>query len=115
MLEHFRDCIPAEVVYSEYILAHKGELLLSHIAERWVNTVNEAATLADKYILAHKGKLGRSCVPEVHATSTNVGRCAKMVWSASTKPNHYSHSGGFDEFCKYFPGKRINLRRQYIC
>ena len=83
VLEQFRDCLPSEVA--------------THIDERGVKTVHEAAILADEYIMARKGKLGRSRVPDVQAK--NIGRSAKMSWSGSAKPNR--SSGGFVDVCNY--------------
>ena len=85
VLEQFKDSLPSEVA--------------THIDERGVKTVNEAAILADKYIMARKGKLGRSRIPDVQAK--NIGRSAKMSWSESAKPNRISRSGGFDDVCNY--------------
>lgn len=85
ILEQFIDCVPPEVA--------------THIIERGISTVSEAATVADEYILAHKGKSRRD-YPTGFGTvgSSNPSRFSKFE---SPKPSNFSKSRNYDSLCNY--------------
>lgn len=85
LLEQFIDCVPPDVA--------------THITERGVTTVSEAATIADEYVLSHKGKSRRN-YPADFGTARPVNN-SKFTRFESTRPNRFSKFSGSDQLCNY--------------
>ena len=82
VLEQFIDCVPPEVA--------------THIIERGISTVSDAATVADEYILAHKGKSRRD-----YHTGFAAVRSSRFSTFEFPKTNHFSKSGNYNSMCNY--------------
>uniref|UniRef100_A0AAQ5ZP60 Gypsy retrotransposon integrase-like protein 1 n=1 Tax=Amphiprion ocellaris TaxID=80972 RepID=A0AAQ5ZP60_AMPOC len=85
VLEQFIDCVPPEVA--------------THIIERGISTVSEAATVADEYILAHKGK-SRKSYP-IDFSTVRPANQSRFGRFESARPSRFSKSTNFDSLCNY--------------
>lgn len=83
LLEQFIDCVPPEVS--------------THIVERRIATVSEAATIGDEYVLAHKGKSKNYFTDFVTAKPANGSKEIGFEF----KSNRFSKSPNFDQLCNY--------------